>query len=640
MRSNENLIESLIFITLIAFTGYAFSFGLNGIFVLDDRGNIAPALIESFNIKELMQIISSNTSGPLGRPISVLSFSLTSLAHDGDVWGFKYHNILIHLLIGIVIYCLSKRLLNLFGGDENKNYKIALFTTAVWLLHPLQVSTVMYAVQRMTQLSALFSFTAVLVFFRAIQSSSNKVKIGHYFLLYPFALLASILSKENGVLTPIFIGIFAIAICFSPSTTSEEIRHRFKTNRYDKLFIVAFILLPLIIGVLGFIIKFESFTDYSARPFTMGQRLLSQIDFIFLYLNQLLLPRLSAMGLYFDDIPIPTQMTFLRAGKLIVLIGLLVAGVIALVRGKAIVGIGILFFFCGHLLESTIIPLELAFEHRNYMPSFGIFMVACYLLSRLSQKFKLIVFISAIWFSMLLTLLFLRLHYWSDGLQWQSTILAYHPKSERTQLQYINTLTKTENTKAIIEQIDKARNLIPEKLSLHVKKLTHSCVINEPQENQQIITTIQDILLSQPLTTIGFNSLGELVNVVLYTKCYSVSKVQVYILVGMALEKQAQSNPLSSRYGYLKSLKAKMEVSLGNHDLAHSLYLEGFELTGNVEFVFWAIKALLTNEDTREKGYIELEAMENNKYFYSALYQYRIDKLKEKIAENNFRFGF
>jgi len=640
MRQKENLTEPLIFIIMIVFTGYAFSYGLDGVFLLDDLSNIGPAIVNSFDLKELVHNISDNTSGIFGRPISILSFSMTSLAHADSVWAFKYHNILLHLLTGITIYCLSKRVLSLFNESVSENYKIALLATSIWLLHPLQVSTVMYAVQRMTQLSALFSFMALILFLRGIQSSSNSVKIWHYFIFFPITLAASMLSKENGVLTPLFVLLILVAIYFSTSSVARVTKQRFMTNYYDKTFIALFILLPLCIGALGFMVKFESFTDYSARPFSLVQRAMAQIDFVFLYLNQLVLPRLSAMGLFFDDIAIPTQMTLLRSGKLFILVGLLIGGIFAIVRGKSILGLGILFYFSGHLLESTIIPLELAFEHRNYLPSLGIFLAIAYLVLEFSERFKPIVFIAPIWLLMLTTLLFLRLGYWSDINEWHKTILAYHPKSERTQLEYIHRLSHTHDARDVIKQIDKARQLLPDRLSLHLKRLSHSCRVGNAEENREVVEIIQKTLLSKPLTTIAFNALGELVNFALYTKCNSVSKVQAYVFVRMAQEKQAKSNSKSARYGYLKALQAKMEVSLQNHRLAHSLYLEGFELTGHVDFVFWAITVLLANEDTRDEGYIALAAMENNKYFYAARYQHRIDQLKNKIAGNNFHFIF
>ena len=57
------------------------------------------------------------------------------------------------------------------------------------------------------------------------------------------------------------------------------------------------------------------------------------------------------------------------------------SGLICACRGCAIVyranpvlkpvAFGIAFFLGGHLLESTVLPLELYYEHRNYLPSFG-----------------------------------------------------------------------------------------------------------------------------------------------------------------------------------------------------------------------------------------------------------------------------
>ena len=61
-----------------------------------------------------------------------------------------------------------------------------------------------------------------------------------------------------------------------------------------------------------------------------------------------------------------------------------IAGLIAaawLARRRApVAGFGIAFFLGGHLLESTVLPLELAFEHRNYLPAFGPLLALCYYL--------------------------------------------------------------------------------------------------------------------------------------------------------------------------------------------------------------------------------------------------------------------
>ena len=41
-------------------------------------------------------------------------------------------------------------------------------------------------------------------------------------------------------------------------------------------------------------------------------------------------------------------------------------------KKQPLVSLGVLWFFTGHLLESTILPLEIAHEHRNYLPLLGI----------------------------------------------------------------------------------------------------------------------------------------------------------------------------------------------------------------------------------------------------------------------------
>jgi tetratricopeptide (TPR) repeat protein len=51
----------------------------------------------------------------------------------------------------------------------------------------------------------------------------------------------------------------------------------------------------------------------------------------------------------------------------------LIALAIKKCRSWPFLGFGVLFFFLNHLIESSIIPLELVFEHRNYIPSMFLF---------------------------------------------------------------------------------------------------------------------------------------------------------------------------------------------------------------------------------------------------------------------------
>lgn len=52
----------------------------------------------------------------------------------------------------------------------------------------------------------------------------------------------------------------------------------------------------------------------------------------------------------------------------------LIAGALFLRQKYSFLSCAVLFFFAGHLLESTVLPLELAFEHRNYLPAVFLFL--------------------------------------------------------------------------------------------------------------------------------------------------------------------------------------------------------------------------------------------------------------------------
>ncbi len=61
------------------------------------------------------------------------------------------------------------------------------------------------------------------------------------------------------------------------------------------------------------------------------------------------------------------------------IVTLLVTG-FAVRRRAPVLSLGILWFFAGQVLESTVLPLEIAFEHRNYLADYGILLPACYAL--------------------------------------------------------------------------------------------------------------------------------------------------------------------------------------------------------------------------------------------------------------------
>jgi len=74
--------------------------------------------------------------------------------------------------------------------------------------------------------------------------------------------------------------------------------------------------------------------------------------------------------------------------SIVLILGLLVFAAFQLKR-RPVIAFAILFFFCAHLLESTILALELTHEHRNYLASFSVvFACAYYLIALLEYSTK------------------------------------------------------------------------------------------------------------------------------------------------------------------------------------------------------------------------------------------------------------
>ena len=118
------------------------------------------------------------------------------------------------------------------------------------------------------------------------------------------------------------------------------------------------------------------------REFDVLQRLMTESRVMFDYMAWTLAPSLDSLTLYHDDIVLsrgllsPPTTILAIAG----IAGMLGAAFL-LRRKMPLLALGVFWFFGGHLLTGTIIPLILVFEHRNYFPSAGLLLAATSLLA-------------------------------------------------------------------------------------------------------------------------------------------------------------------------------------------------------------------------------------------------------------------
>ena len=430
----------LLFLLFLTLTLAAYKPGLSGDYMFDDMQNLlvnARLNIETLDFDSLQSASLSAGSGIFRRPVSMLSFALNRYYTGIDPFYHKVVNLLIHLLTGTALLLLTRKILQVNRQQNAPAFSPAVdawlpvLACGVWLLHPLNLTSVLYIVQRMTSLSALFTVCG-LYFYIAGRQRQLAGSTGWPWIFTGVLLFGSLafLSKENGALLPLYM-LCIEAVLFRFRTRSGTI------DRGISLFYILVLILPGTSLLLLLAVSPDTLVGgYSGRNFTMFERVLTEARVLVFYLKQLLAPSLSDLGLYHDDIPLSRSLLEPPATlyAVLALCGLLATGFL-LIQRLPLVSLGILWFFCGHMMESTILPLEIAHEHRNYLAGFGIILGTGAALAHLPGH-RLAPLIRAVTPGLFIILFayvtWARAGQWSDNVSHAVYEAMHHPESARS----------------------------------------------------------------------------------------------------------------------------------------------------------------------------------------------------------------
>ena len=372
------LIPLFVLPALLVLTWIAYTPGLHGGFLFDDFANL-PALGASGpvdNWPAFWRYITSGTADPTGRPLTLLTFLLDAHDWPADPFPFKRTNLILHLVNGVLLYALLARLGHWLGYGYRQGRRAALLGTAFWLLHPLLVSTTLYIVQREAMLPATCTLVGLLLWLHGRHLlTQGKTAAGLTWSvlgLGGFTVLG-MLAKANGVLLPIF-ALLIEAVVLAPRHLTQHGGAR----QAHRLALLAFGVVPSA-AILGYLF-WTGINGVLAggpvgfRPWSIGQRLLTEPRVLLDYLQLLWLPRPFSSGLFNDQYVASTS--WLQPATTLPAM-LAVLSLVGLAwwqhRRHPALALAILFYFTGQLLESTSIPLELYFEHRNYLPALLMF---------------------------------------------------------------------------------------------------------------------------------------------------------------------------------------------------------------------------------------------------------------------------
>lgn len=445
---NANTVVIAAWCAVVALTIAIYCAGLPGYWVFDDFTSIVnnDAMSYPWDRQHFFAMLAAGP-GYLHRPLSTFSFYLDSHFFGLSPTAFKLTNIGIHIAAGLFLGAMARSLLRLYkthrGVDisDTKIEWLAFITTAIWLVHPLNLTAVLYVVQRETALSAIFTAAAVWAYLqgRQLQSAGNGRASWFFWLLVPLLTLLGIACKENAALIPLFLFLIEFTLLGFKARDG-------RTSRELLWFFGIFLLLPACLAV-AMILRgnIALMGGYVIRDFTLPERLMTECRVLLLYLRWTVFPETQQLGLYHDDIiashGLLSPATTLPA--VITVLGL-ITGALLLRKRAPLLCFGLLWFFAGHIIESSVLPLELVFEHRNYLPLYGLVLgivgaIGC---SRSAQQharpYALLIALVIVIFSGLTAL---RAAEWASPPEFAQNEVRHHPDSPRAQYELGSVLT-------------------------------------------------------------------------------------------------------------------------------------------------------------------------------------------------------
>jgi hypothetical protein len=369
---------SLLLVALLV-TALVYWPGLSGGFIFDDFPNIVQKQhvhAESIDAESL-ELASRAYGGLSSRPLATVSFAMNHVAGGLEPWGYKFTNLMVHLLNTLLVFLVVRRLLPLSNAPSRWGDTAAVVVALLWAVHPLQVSTVFYVVQRMEMLSATFVLLGLWAYLQGRQRQISGSTGWPWLLACLPLLVLSLLSKESGILLPAFtLALELTVLGFAARNPAAA--------RAWRLAYAAGAAAAMLVFLLVAVPHYAASDAYAIRDYSLAERLMTQLRVLPTYLGWIVLPRPASFVFYYDSYPASQgllQPVTTLLGGLFLLV--LVATALVLRRRLPIFSLGIFWFFAAHALTSNIAPLELVFEHRNYFAILGVLLAIAELVRRI-----------------------------------------------------------------------------------------------------------------------------------------------------------------------------------------------------------------------------------------------------------------
>jgi hypothetical protein len=551
--------QVLAVVALLAAGWFVYRPALTGTFLLDDLPTLGD-LRSVDDMNSAVQFVLSGFAGPMGRPIALASFLPQASAIGLNAEPFIRVNILIHLLNGLLVFAFARKLGSIATGDQRNVPAIALGVTAIWLFMPLLASSSLLIVQRMTTLSATFvlaGLNAYLIARGRLETRPNATLLFMSLALVLATVLAT-LTKENGALLPVFVLVLEATILSPPQSLSK-----LRWSVWRGLFLAV----PTLSIIVYLLLKIPYSGDIVAiREFTASERLFSEARILWEYLFNAFFAVGGRLGPFHESRPVNGLLTEPWTVVAVAAWVLILATAIRVRRQYPAAAFAVLWFLAGHLLESTTIPLELYFEHRNYLPIIGPVFVLCLFLFQIEGRYRLVWRVAVALYAVLNAAILFGI-----ASMWGKPLLAatYWYEQDSDSVRAATTLASQQlsmmGPDTAVTTLREFTGRHPEHAYVRIPELNLACVVRPDDNHAALVDYLKSALTSVAHMPRTGEMLDQLLSTVVASRCDSVSPETVADLAAAVMRNPRYSQ--DTRYNQFHAmLMARIARESGHVD--------------------------------------------------------------------------
>ena len=509
------------FFLVLVLAWFCYRPALSGAFLLDDIPNLG-GLAQIDDVRTASDFVLSGASGPTGRPLALLTFALQANQFERGPRAFLKVNVFIHLLNAVLLAWCLYQLASVMAVERGRAILVATSAASLWLLLPLLATSSLLIVQRMTTLSALFSLLGLgsyLAFRRNIEQTPHNSLIAMTALLAVSTLLATF-TKESGSLLPMFVLVIEATVLMRPESI---------TQRNWRIWKFVVLVLPSV-AVFAYLASRASYPEWmqDRKDFNAWERVLTEAQILWVYIQNAVIGLPVRLGIFQTEYPVSRSLLEFKtliAGS--AWLALLFAAIVRR-RRWPLFALAVFWYLAGQVIESTVLPLELYFEHRNYLPIIGpVFALCAYLLLRSGRAWR--VGLAAISLLVIVNayLLYVFASIWGEPSFASRYWALNYPDSSRAVTNMAKYQLTEEGPQRAIQTIRQFTAAHPEYAYLGIQELNISCLFVMESDREQIVAELERDLPNVAFTFTAGRMLSQLFTTTSAIDCGKITPATV-----------------------------------------------------------------------------------------------------------------